>query len=124
MNAIRKANGLTRDEEGARGQEPPEYAQLEDQYTSALNLHFTRALREFRLDDLAELYEHRRHEFDRLRERGRRSTFHHDELVPALRDIVVRYEEDARRAAAAGAYSAAVTLLAAGVEGLHVLRCL
>jgi hypothetical protein len=124
IDAIRETHGLTRDEEWLPGEKPPECFRLEDEYTSILNLHFARTLREFRLDDLADLYEHNRHEFDRLRERGRRSTFHADELVPALRDIVVRYEEDARRAAAAGAYSAAVTLLAAGLEGLLVLRCL
>ena len=50
--------------------------------------------------------------------------FHKEEHVDALRDIVLRYEDDARRAASAKAFSAAVTLLGAGVEGLLVLRCL
>jgi hypothetical protein len=44
--------------------------------------------------------------------------------VHAIRDVVLRYEQDARRAASAKAYSAAVTSLGAGVEGLLLLRCL
>jgi hypothetical protein len=71
-----------------------------------------------------DLHEQNRAEFKRLRERGRRSVFHRDELASSIRDIVVRYEEDARKAAFAGAYSAAVTLLGAGIEGLLILRCL
>jgi hypothetical protein len=50
--------------------------------------------------------------------------FHKDEITSALKDIVVRYEEDAHRAASAKAYSAAITLLGAGLEGLLLLRCL
>jgi hypothetical protein len=89
-----------------------------------LDRHFLETLREFGLNDLADLRERNPEEYERLWERGRRSVFHQDELILALRDIVVRYEEDAKRAASASAYSAAVTLLGAGVEGLLLLRCL
>ncbi len=82
------------------------------------------ALREFKLDELAELKASNPKDFDRLRELGRRSIFHTDELALALRDVVVRCERDGRRAAQAGAYSAAITALGAGVEGLLLLRCL
>jgi hypothetical protein len=124
MDETREAYDLSKEEYWPAGEAPKEYELLSRQYDSVLDKYFATTLREFGLNDLADLYENDREEFDRLRERGRRSVFHKDELVPALRDIVVRYEEDARRAASAKAYSAAVTLLGAGVEGLLLLRCL
>ncbi|HKH46862.1 MAG TPA: hypothetical protein VKM72_19560 [Thermoanaerobaculia bacterium] len=124
MREVEAAYGLSEEEYWPVGEAPEEYERLRYQYSSVLDSHFALTLREFGLDDLAGLHERDREEFDRFRERGRRSVFHQDELVPALRDIVVRYEEDARRAASAKAYSAAVTLLGAGVEGLLLIRCL
>lgn len=76
------------------------------------------------MNDLAALWESAPDEFERLRERGRRSVFHQKDIIPAWRDVVVQYEDDARKAAAAGAYSAAITQLGAGLEGLLLLRCL
>ncbi len=119
-----ETSGLTPSGDWVSDEAAGEYLRLSDQYSTALALRFVATLREFGLDDIADLHEQNRVEFKRLRERGRRSVFHRDELVPSLRDIVVRYEEDARKAAFAGAYSAAVTLLGAGVEGLLLLRCL
>jgi len=124
MDEVRKGYGLTAEEDWEVGSAPEEYERLDNQYKSVLDRHFVGALREFDLEDLADLFETSPGEFQRLRERGRRSIFHKDELVAALRDVVVRYEEDARKAASAKAYSAAVTLLGAGVEGLLLLRCL
>jgi hypothetical protein len=63
-------------------------------------------------------------EFDRLRERGRRSVFHHGEYVLALKDVISQSERDGRKAAEVGAYSAAITSLGGAVEGLLLLRCL
>jgi len=88
------------------------------------NRLFIDTLKEFGLHDLADLKEKDSEEFDRLRERGRRSSAHKNELDSIVRDIVVRYEQDARRAAKAKAYSAAVVSLGASLEGLLLLRCL
>jgi hypothetical protein len=55
---------------------------------------------------------------------GGEQYFHKDELALVLKDVIVRYEEDARRAASARSYSAAITLLGAGMEGVLLLRCL
>jgi|SRR3954463_11395518 len=124
IDKIREAHGLRGGEFWLKGEGPKEYEQLNRQYEAIIDKHFIKTLSEFGLNDLADLREKDPEEFNRLRERGRRSVFHKDELVPALRDIVMRYEEDARKAASAKAYSAAVTLLGAGVEGLLLLRCL
>lgn len=105
------------------GTGPSEYRQLSDLYDKVLGEKFIEALREFELHDLAALKKHEPKEFDRLVERGRRSFFE-DDSAAALRDLVVRCEHEARRAASAGAYLSAVVSLASGVEGLLILRCL
>ena len=50
--------------------------------------------------------------------------FHSDESLLAMRDIVYRYRQESRQAASAGAFSAAVTILGAAIEGTLALRCL
>lgn len=124
IEEIRKQHGLAQEEFWPRGEGPEEYVRVNEQYEAVLDKKFLEVLREFGLDDLADLKEQNSEEFDRLCERGRRSVFHRDEHALAIRDIVVRYEQDARRAVSAKAYSAAVTSLGAGVEGLLLLRCL
>jgi len=127
LDAIRRIeseHGLPDDEYWLVGQGPPEYERLQEQHSALLEEKYAETLREFGLDDLADLRERNPEEYARRRERGRRASFHKEEYSLAVQDVVVRYEEDARRAAAAGAYSAAVTALGAGIEGLLLLRCL
>jgi len=124
IDAVQEKHGLQPEEYWKIGEGPEQYNKLSNEYSTVLGKRFVKTLREFELGDLADLLEADPDEFARLRERGRRSIFHREEITHALRDIVVRYEEDARRAASVGAYSAAVTLLGAGIEGLLVLRCL
>jgi hypothetical protein len=124
IEQVQKQHGLSDDEYWPLGGGPEEYRRLSDSFDDVCERRLLGALQEFGLNDLAELKEHHPDEFDRLRERGRRSVFHRAEHVHAIRDVVLRYEQDARRAASAKAYSAAVTSLGAGVEGLLLLRCL
>ncbi len=84
------------------------YDLLQKRYDAVLERHFLKALREFGQDEIANLRERNPKEFDRLRERGRRAVHHTDELYAALKDIVVRTEEEAARAASVRAYSAAI----------------
>ncbi len=128
IDALDKESGLPPDHYWPKGQAPEEfqnrYDVLETQYTAVVESHFIAALREFGLDDLADLRKSDTEEFDRLRERGRRSLFHKDEHVRVLKDIVVRHEEEASRAASAKAYTAGVILIGAALEGLLLIRCL
>ena len=124
MDVLKKKYGLKQGEYWSRGGAPKDYQRLNDQYEATLEKGLIKTLREFGISDLADLRENNPVEFDRLRERGRRSVFHKNEIVPVLKDIVIQYEVDADRAASARAYSAAVTLLGAGLEGLLLLRCL
>lgn len=124
LDAVRKKHGLKDNEYWSLGEGPEEYERLNEQYSSFLEDNLILTLKEFGLNDLADLRSSDPKTYGRLRERGRRSVHHQGETVLALRDVVLRYEEDAQRAAAEGAYSAAITLLGAGVEGVLLLRCL
>ncbi len=124
ITKIEEKHGLGPDEGWPRNQGPKEHTSLNRQYDAILDDNFIATLREFGLDDLADLRTRSPEEFDRLRERGRRSVFHRDEYTLALQDVVLQCEKEAHEAAAVGAYSAAITSLAAGFEGLLLLRCL
>lgn len=124
LQSIRDENGLDPEEAWARGEGPEEFQRLNERYERILDEKLFGTLIEFGLDDLAMLMRERPEEFDAKRERGRRAVFHKDEPVHVIEDIVMRLERDARTAADAGAYSAAITSLGAGVEGLLLLRCL
>jgi hypothetical protein len=124
IREIEKKHGLKEDEYWPIGEGPKEYIKLNKKWEEAYHSKFIKILREFSLDDIADMMLNDEDKFDQLRERGRRAVFHRNETVPVIRDIVVRYEEDARRAASVNAYSAAVTSLGAAIEGLLILRCL
>lgn len=124
LSIVEKTYGLDPDQFWLRGQGPQEHTNLNAKYDAISEIKFVEALEEFDLNDLAEMLRRSRTEYDLLRERGRRSIHHKDEYLHALRDIVIQNEDDARRAAAAEAYRAAVTSLGAGIEALLLLRCL
>ncbi len=124
IRAIEIAHGLAPGEYWANGEAPDEYVNMNSQFEAATEKRLIETFRELGAEDIASLYIADREEFDRRRERGRRAFFHKDEVLPALTDTVVRYELEARKAATAGAYTAAIALIGAAVEGLLVLRCL
>ena len=128
LEVMDKESGLLPDQYWPKDQAPDEfrsrYNALHKQYDAVIEQHFTAALKEFGVADLADLRERSPDEFDRLRERGRRSVHHKVEVIPALKDIVVRHEEEASRAASATAYAAGVILLGAALEGVLLIRCL
>jgi hypothetical protein len=102
MESIEKEAGLKANEYWLKGDAPAEHRKLSEKYSAILEARLVATLDEFGLNDLAKLREDHEEEFDRLRERGRRSVFHKGNDSAALRDIV----------------------LGAGLEGLLFLRCL
>lgn len=112
------------DNEWIDGEEPEEYKFLDTQYNKILEEKLVEVLRELKLAELAELRTIKLNEYEILRERGRRHMFHGDELEAIVEDIAIRYEEDARKAAEAQAYFAAIISLGASMEGIFLLRCL
>ncbi|MBT6049098.1 MAG: hypothetical protein HOG49_20050 [Candidatus Scalindua sp.] len=124
IDEIQKKHGLEEDEYWQIGEGPKEYINLIKKWEDIYDSLFLKTLKEFDLDDLADMILNDTNRFEQLRERGRRAVFHSNETIPIIKDIVVRFEEDARRAASVKAYSAAVLSLGAAIEGLLVLRCL
>jgi hypothetical protein len=124
IKEIEIQHGLAPDEYWPLGKGPKEHTKLIKIYDDILESKFIETLREFGLNELADMREKDPVQFKRLLERGRRAIFHQNEQVAVIRDIVVRYEEDARRAASVKAYSSAITAIGAAVEGLLILRCL
>jgi hypothetical protein len=124
IEQIERNHGLKEREYWRTKDAPAEYIRLNEQYEAILNSKFRDALIEFDLGDILAVWDHSPDEFRQLRERGRRSVFHRNEHALAIQDVVARLEKEARRAASAQAYSAAITALGAGVEGLLLLRCL
>lgn len=124
IDAVERNHGLRPDQYWAVADAPTEYKRLNREYERILDRKFVETLAEFGLDDLAALRRNNPRQFKRLRERGRRSVFHTDEIVEALIDRVLMCERDAQRAARANAYSAAITSIGAGLEGLLFIRCL
>ena len=101
MKEIEEEYEIGPDEYLPLNEAPKEFVRLNKQYGDILEKKFTEVLREFGLNDLADLNETNPREFARLRERGRRTITHRDEHELAIRDVVIRYEHDARRAASA-----------------------
>ena len=90
LDALRSKYGLAPDEYWRRGEGPEDHIRLECDYEAILDKKFDSALEEFGLINLAKLRRKNAEEFERLRERGRRSVFHATEFSHALRDIVLR----------------------------------
>lgn len=101
-----------------------EDARLNERYSQLLDQKLLATFEELSPDDMLVLFRDHADRYDLLRERGRRHFHHRDEFSAALRDLVAEGFSEARTAAAGGAYRSAVTLLAASLEGLLLLRCL
>lgn len=124
IRAIEKAHGLKNGESWHAHEGPKEWNRLNDTYGEILDQYYYEALLEFELSEIAALWKTDRAEYDKLREKGRRSVFHKGEPIAALKEVISCYGREAQLAASVQAYSAAITLLGAGLEGILLLRCL
>lgn len=124
MLKIEREHGLSPDEYWSASEAPPDFLAVSVQWDIAERDRFKKTLKELEDWSVTDLFDRDRKEYDRLRERGRRSFFHKDEFKHALIDTIKRYERDAAASAEAGAFTAAITLLGAAAEGLLLLRCL
>jgi hypothetical protein len=121
---VESESDLSDDEYFPRGAGPAEYIELNCRYDEMLDRLFADLLRELGATDLGKRFLEDQAEFDRARERGRRTLFHKDDTAAAVDDIVRRYEREAIAAAEAKAYTAAIILVGAALEGTLLLRCL
>ncbi|MCP0912903.1 MULTISPECIES: hypothetical protein [Legionella] len=123
MAKIRSNYQLREDEDWNINEGPKEYKQLQKEYDDLYNHYFINTLREFDLNEMADLKYNNPQKFDELRERGRRSIFHKDCKKEALHELVLNYEKEALSAAESKAFLSAIILLAAALEELLILRC-
>lgn len=123
MAKIRSRYKLEENEDWYVDDEPKEYKQLQQKYNDLYNQYFINTLREFDLNEIADLKCNNSQSLDELRERGRRSIFHNESKVEALQELVLNYEKEALRSAESKAFLSAIILLAAALEGLLILRC-
>ncbi|MFD0724751.1 hypothetical protein [Lysobacter brunescens] len=120
---VEKSYGLKDDEFWPAGEGPSEYQELNEQWNALEDKLFNESLCALGGPEIAEIVKAGNGQYEKLRERGRRSFFHNNDRQEALADTVKRYEAEARVASAAGAYTAAIVLLGAALEGLLLLRC-
>jgi len=123
MGQLLEGHGLERGQQWLKGHGPADYERLSVVHDAEHAYCFQETLREFGLHDIAELVETDPADFERLRERGRRLALQGRDFAGNLRDTVIHYEREARRAASAGAYTAAVTSLSVALKGLLLLCC-
>jgi len=123
MREIEREHG--REEfEGFDNEGPAEYRSLEARHGSRLNELAAAAfsalapavVRDLKLGDSTR--------FDELRERGRRTIFHRDDVVAATVDIAEAFEAEAKQCAESGAYYAATVFLGSASEARLMLRAL
>ena len=124
MDAIRHREGLNDDEFWSIGQGPGDWQELEDQYSQIVDTKFEDALREYGLDDIANLYRMDRESYDARREEGRRLAI---EDVPELERVSAlqsQFEAEAEICAEGGAYHAAAIMIGSAIEAALLFACL
>lgn len=124
MERIERAHGLAKDEYWPIDEAPEEYRQLNRLWEEVSASQRQKAFDELEGREAAAILRRDPNEFDRLRERGRRAYFEREQLPEILVDTVIRYEREASAAASAGAYTAAITMIGAALEGMLLLKCL
>ncbi|KTD73816.1 hypothetical protein [Legionella tucsonensis] len=124
IDEVKKRHGLKDDEDWPARHGPREYHRLSKEYDKLFDQTFVEVLKEFGLNDLADLKEKKPQKLNKLREHGRRIFFHENSLPEAIKESIIHYEHEAVRAYKSKAYLAGIIALAAALEGVLLLLCL
>ena len=124
MDSIRQREKLNHDEYWPIGQGPEDWEELSHQYEQVLDAKFEETLREYGLDDIADLYHSDRKLYDDLREKGRRLVFKDIPELERLSAAQQQFELEAGICAQGGAYHAAVVMIGAAIEATLMFACL
>ena len=124
MDAISHREGLTDDEYWPIGQGPKDWEELADQYSQVLDGKFEEALREYGLNDIADLYHMDRESYNALREQGRRLSFEDIPKLEQLSALQKQFEAEAEICAKGGAYHAAGVMIGSAMEAALLFTCL
>ena len=103
---------------------PPEHQALADQYDAAMDIRFIETLRDFGLDEFADLKISDSSEYDRRREIGHLATFEKDNSKKSVSSLIDSFENEAFICAKAGAYYAACIMLGSATEARLLHACL
>lgn len=123
MRAVEKSYGLTDDEYWKRGDAPPEYQVLDEEYNAILDSKLRSEFLEFASEDVAEMFSDNRDKHDSLSEVGRKSIFVNDE-VERLSVLASLYESEAEADEAASSFYSASIMLAAAMESRLIIQCI
>ncbi len=121
MRDIEKKYGLADDEYWKRGDAPPEYQVLDEEYNAVLDSRLRSEFLEFASDDVAEMFSGNRDKLDSLSEIGRKSIFVKDE-VGRLNELVALYESEAEVNEIGSAFYSASIMLAAAMESRLIIQ--
>ena len=124
IKAIEEREGLGDLEYWPRGEGPEDWNHLNNQYEKIADVKFEEALREFALDDMADLYHTDREAYDAHREQGRLISIAKTPELEQLSALQKSLESDADVCAKAGAYLAASVMIGAAVEAALLFACL
>ena len=124
IDAIQRREGLDDNEYWHIGQGPEDWQELNRQYSQVLDAKFEEALREFGLDNIADLYGMDRISYDAHREQGRRLVFEGIPELERLSTVKNQFEGEAVICARGGAYHAAVVMIGAAMEATLLLACM
>ena len=124
MEAIRKREGLDDDEYWPIGEGPDDLEKLEQQYEKVTERKFEETLREYGLDDIADLYCQDRKSYDAQREQGRQLAHVEKSEVEQLYAVQKRFEDEAEKCAKGGAYYAATVMIGSAMEAALLSACL
>ena len=98
--------------------------ELEQQYSGVLDRKFEETLREYGLDDIADLYHMDREAYDARREQGRRLSFEEISEEEQINTVQNRLEAEADVCANGGAYYAATVMIGSALEAALLFACL
>ena len=124
IDAIREREGLDDDEDWRVGEGPEDWEELQKQYSGVLDRKFEETLREYGLEDIADLYHMDREAYEAQRELGRRMALG---VIPESEQIDAvqkRLEVEAERSANGGAYYAATVTIGSAMEAALLSACL
>lgn len=124
IQAIEEREGLGDLEYWPRGAGPEDWNHLSKQYETIVDAKFEEALREFGLNDMANLYHNDRDEYDAQREQGRLISVTRTPELQPLSAVQKRLESEAYVCAKAGAYLAASVMIGAALEAALLFACL
>jgi hypothetical protein len=123
LERIRAEHPLSAGELWLRGQGPPEYERLNDEYERVLESMLPGVLREFGESELADLLAADPSRYQALERAGFRIV--HKQSTPAenLGLLIERYKREGEMAGEAGAYYAACAMLGAAIEASLLALC-